>query len=109
MLYTLHELAKNPDIQMKLSDEVARVVGSSSVVTEEQVQHLHYLKGCIKESLRYFVNPCTHVCLYISAPLLHTCCFLYRLYPSGNILRNLPHGITLCGYQIPAEVCVHMQ
>ena len=52
MLYALHELAKNPDAQERLSDEVASVLGSSSVVTEEQLQHLHYLKGCIKESLR---------------------------------------------------------
>ena len=29
-----------------------------------------------------------------------------RMYPSGNILRNLPDDITICGYQIPAKVLV---
>ena len=52
MLYVLHELAKNPDVQARLADEVTGVLGSSPVVTEENIQHLHYLKGCIKESLR---------------------------------------------------------
>lgn len=53
MLYVLHELAKNPDAQEKLSNEVSTVLGSSSVVTADHIQHLHYLKGCIKEALRY--------------------------------------------------------
>ena len=52
MLYVLHELAKNPDVQAQLAREVTGVLGSSPVVTEEHIQHLHYLKGCIKESLR---------------------------------------------------------
>lgn len=67
MLYVLHELAKNPDAQEKLYNEVSSVLGSSSVVTEEHIHHLHYLKGCIKEALRYmrcFTQVLHHTYMY---------------------------------------------
>ena len=93
MLYALHELAKNPDAQERLSDEVASVLGSSSVVTEEQLQHLHYLKGCIKESLRYYLTlvHCMHAhvqCTY------HTCACMHLLTAIHLLLIVVPQNVS---------------
>ncbi|KAK8969313.1 Cytochrome P450 71B36 [Platanthera guangdongensis] len=48
----LTRLMKNPSAMKKAQEEVRRVVGDKSVVEESDLQHLHYLKMVIKESLR---------------------------------------------------------
>jgi len=52
--FLLYLLAKNPDKQEKLRDEILQVgLGPrGSQVTASAVNELHYLKACVKESLR---------------------------------------------------------
>ena len=47
-----YNLAKNPRVQAKLHEEVTSVVGDSAVITVEHFNKLHYLKMCMKESMR---------------------------------------------------------
>ena len=56
MFYCLYELAKNPEIQRKVQDEIDRVnktVGSEGI-TYESVHELKYLESCIDETLRKY-------------------------------------------------------
>ena len=51
--FLLYNLAKNPDKQEKMRREVLSVVGpKGSPLTPGALNELHYLKACIKESLR---------------------------------------------------------
>lgn len=54
--FLLYQLARNPEIQERLRREVLDVVGpKGSPLTVSNANNLHYLKACIKESLR--LNP----------------------------------------------------
>jgi len=47
-------LAKNPEKQEKLRKEILSVIGpKGSSVTVSALNELHYLKACIKETMRY--------------------------------------------------------
>lgn len=51
--FLLYQLARNPEIQERLRREVLDVVGpKGSPLTVSNANNLHYLKACIKESLR---------------------------------------------------------
>ena len=51
--FLLYFLARNPDKQELLRKEVLQVVGPrGSPLTDSAINDLHYLKACIKESLR---------------------------------------------------------
>ncbi|KAI8487134.1 hypothetical protein Bbelb_352040 [Branchiostoma belcheri] len=78
MCFTLHTLARHPNIQEKLHDEVVRFAPDHQApVTQEQVHKMPYLRGVIKEAL--------------------------RLYPVTYInSRVLNHDAVVCGYKIPA-------
>ena len=50
----LYFLAKNPDKQEKLRQEIISVVGpKGSKLTPEALRQLSYIRACTKESLRY--------------------------------------------------------
>jgi cytochrome P450 len=50
----LYYLAKNPDKQQKLFEEIQRYVPEKDQpVTLGNLSELKYLKACIKESMRY--------------------------------------------------------
>jgi len=50
-------LAKNPDKQQKLFEEIQRYVpDKDQPITSEILNELKYLKVCIKESMRYLQN-----------------------------------------------------
>jgi len=50
----LYYLAKNPDKQQKLFEEIRRYVpDKDQPVTSGNLSELKYLKACIKESMRY--------------------------------------------------------
>jgi cytochrome P450 len=52
--FNLYNLAKNPDKQQKLFEEIQRYVpDKDQPVTSDILNELKYLKACIKESLRY--------------------------------------------------------
>ncbi|KAM7356572.1 cytochrome P450 12c1 [Cochliomyia hominivorax] len=74
-------LAKNPEKQQKLREEILNAVGKTDKFTVENTKHLPYLRACIKESL--------------------------RLYPVifGN-LRATGMDLCLSGYQIPKNTNV---
>ncbi|XP_078583909.1 cholesterol side-chain cleavage enzyme, mitochondrial-like [Branchiostoma floridae x Branchiostoma japonicum] len=78
MAFTMHTLARHPDIQEKLHDEVMRVAPDRQApVTQEQVQKMPYLRGVIKEIL--------------------------RLYPVVYVLsRVLNYDAVVHGYKVPA-------
>ena len=50
-----YNLSKHPNVQEKLHDELHSVIGDSPVITAEHYNKLHYMKMCLKESMR--VNP----------------------------------------------------
>jgi hypothetical protein len=53
----LYNLAKNPDKQQKLFEEIQRYVpDKDQPVTSDILNELKYLKACIKESMRYLEN-----------------------------------------------------
>jgi hypothetical protein len=53
----LYNLAKNPDKQQKLFEELQRYVpDKDQPVTPDILNELKYLKACIKESMRYYNN-----------------------------------------------------
>lgn len=52
ILWLLYNLARFPDVQGKLYEEVASVVGKDGDVTPKNIAKLPYLKACVKESAR---------------------------------------------------------
>ena len=52
LLWFLYNLARFPDVQEKLFQEIDGVVGKNSTVTTQNVSKLSYLKACVKESTR---------------------------------------------------------
>ena len=53
----LYNLAKNPDKQQKLFEEIQRYVpDKDQPVTSDILNELKYLKACVKESMRYVQN-----------------------------------------------------
>jgi cytochrome P450 len=53
LLWSLYNIATNPDIQVNLRKEINEVVGDSEVVTPEHINKLTLLRNCVKETLRY--------------------------------------------------------
>ncbi|XP_014679516.1 PREDICTED: cytochrome P450 27C1-like isoform X2 [Priapulus caudatus] len=54
--WCLYELARNPDVQERLYAELVRVVpdGRREQITQKHLIDLHYLKACVKETLRLY-------------------------------------------------------
>ncbi|KAJ8444378.1 hypothetical protein Cgig2_026582 [Carnegiea gigantea] len=50
--WALAELIRNPRVQKKAQDELDRVIGQESIMTEEDFTNLPYLQALAKESLR---------------------------------------------------------
>lgn len=73
---TMYHLAKNPEKQAKLREEIlAKLPDKSSTLTPQNMANMPYLRACIKEAAR--LNPVT----------------------LGNI-RTLPHDVVMSGYLI---------
>ncbi|KAK7086329.1 hypothetical protein SK128_002128 [Halocaridina rubra] len=52
--FALYLLAKNPDCQAKLQEEVDKVLDHKGPITAKHLGQLFYLKAVLKESLRHF-------------------------------------------------------
>ncbi|KAK1436710.1 hypothetical protein QVD17_02492 [Tagetes erecta] len=76
--WAISELIKHPRVMKKLQQELTQVASGSSMISEEQLEQMKYLKAVIKESLR----------LHIPLPLL--------------VQRESTQYINLMGYDIPA-------
>ena len=51
-LWLWYNLAKNRSVQDRIRKEICEVAGDNPVITAEHFNKLHYLKMCIKESMR---------------------------------------------------------
>ncbi|KAJ0971972.1 hypothetical protein J5N97_019931 [Dioscorea zingiberensis] len=80
--WAMSELIRNPKVMKKLQQETRMVAGKNSMVTEEDVNKMHYLKAVVKEVLR----------LHPPAPLL--------------LPRETIEDTELQGYKIPAKTRV---
>ena len=81
--FLLYNLARNADKQDRLRKEILQVVGpKGSAVTPSALNEMHYLKACLKESLR--LTPAT----------------------IGNS-RTTVKDLVLSGYQVPKGVSLH--
>nr|XP_043622641.1 cytochrome P450 Tp4149-like [Erigeron canadensis] len=58
--WALSELVRNPHVMKKLQIEVTKIARGRSMISEDDLQEMHYLKAVMKESLR----------LHIPVPLL---------------------------------------
>ncbi len=79
--FVLYNLAKNPESQQLLYQEIERVVGDSNEVTNAMINEMRFLKACVKESL--------------------------RITPTVNGTgRTLDHEVVIAGYRIPAKTMI---
>ncbi|XP_022223245.2 probable cytochrome P450 12d1 proximal, mitochondrial [Drosophila obscura] len=71
-------LAKHPDKQQKLREELTKIMPTKdSLLNEETMKDMPYLRAVIKETLRF--------------------------YPNGlGTLRSCPENVTLSGYEVPS-------
>ncbi|XP_002979636.2 cytochrome P450 78A4 [Selaginella moellendorffii] len=77
--WILAELVLHPEIQSKLREEIASVVGGKSEVAESDLHKMVYLQAVVKETL--------------------------RMHPPGPLLswaRLAIHDVTLAGHHVPA-------
>ena len=51
-LWWLYNLARFPEVQEKLYQDLESVLGNDEEVTPEHLTKLPYLKACLKESMR---------------------------------------------------------
>ena len=71
----LHELARRPEVQQRLREEVLSVLGPSAVPTGKQLQELPYAKNIISETLRCVsVCVCMRVCCVCVCVCVCVCC-----------------------------------
>ncbi|KAK7480182.1 hypothetical protein BaRGS_00028567 [Batillaria attramentaria] len=73
----LYHIARFPEKQKLLAEEVGRMVGNSPVITVDQLKNMKYLHACLKESMR------------LTFPL-----------PLGPP-RFAPYDLVLSGYKVP--------
>ena len=52
VLWWLYNLARFPEVQEKLYQEIESVLGEDDDVTPKHLAKLSYLKACLKESMR---------------------------------------------------------
>lgn len=51
--WAMTELLRHPEMMESVQNEVRRIVGQKSDITEEDLNDMHYLKAVIKETLRF--------------------------------------------------------
>lgn len=83
-LWCLYNLARHPEVQEKLHQEVISVLGEDGDVTPGSLAKMSYLKACVKESSR--LNP---------------------VFLANE--RILPTDVVLSGYLVPAGTVIHLE
>ncbi|XP_046574672.1 probable cytochrome P450 CYP44 [Haliotis rubra] len=80
----LYNIARHPEEQQKLFEEIHSVMGDSGPLTEDHLGKLGYLKACLKESFRF-------------------------VYPTASGTgRFIPKDLVLGGYNVPAGTLIVM-
>ncbi|XP_005096577.1 cytochrome P450 27C1-like [Aplysia californica] len=78
----LYNLARHPEKQQKAADEIMGIMGENEPVTPKTISEMHYLKACVKESMR--LN-----------------------FPTANgTMRILNQDTVLSGYLVPKDTNV---
>nr|DAA64964.1 TPA_inf: cytochrome P450 family 71 subfamily CR polypeptide 5 [Sisymbrium irio] len=76
--WLLADLIKHPEVMRKAQEEVQRVVGTKSKISNDEIEKMHYLKCVIKETM--------------------------RLHPAGTVPRETSSKwIKVGGYDIPPK------
>ena len=75
----LYELAKHPEIQERLVQEISSVVGDKEYPSWEDLQKLTLVRNCVKETMRIYD-------------------------PTGGTIRVLARDAIVSGYHVPAGV-----
>lgn len=83
MSFALWELAKNPEIQEKLRDEIQEVAEKMDGLSYESIQAMRYLDRCLMETLR----------LYPILPFLDRRCTSDYQIPGTDIILKKGQGI----------------
>ncbi|XP_070566065.1 1,25-dihydroxyvitamin D(3) 24-hydroxylase, mitochondrial-like [Ptychodera flava] len=83
-LWCLYELARHPEVQEKLFEEIERVIPEGEVPNTTHINKMPYLKASIKETLRIYP-------------------------PAISVSRRLDHDVVVRGYNIPAEELINLQ
>ncbi|XP_002730846.1 1,25-dihydroxyvitamin D(3) 24-hydroxylase, mitochondrial-like [Saccoglossus kowalevskii] len=82
-IWTLYNVARHPQVQEALYEEVNRVIPKGKIPTHEDINKLPYLKAILKETT--------------------------RLYPPVvNVSRILETDIVVSGYNVPAGTALNM-
>ena len=83
--WTLYCLARYPEHQEKVRDEVRRVLEGRERLEYKDLKQLQYTQLCIKEAMRLYP-------------------------PAANIMREADHDIDVCGHTIPkgVHICLYI-
>ncbi|GFS02339.1 cytochrome P450 [Elysia marginata] len=82
LMVLLFNLARNPEKQEKLHEEILAVLGTEEPLSKDSLARMPYLKACLRESFR-LINP-----------------------TAMSAIRVLHHDTVIRGYRIPAGVSV---
>ncbi|XP_066267310.1 cytochrome P450 10-like [Branchiostoma lanceolatum] len=83
LMFNLFSLAKNPEAQEKLYQEIMEVVPAGQPVDDKMLNKMHYLRAVVKET--------------------------HRVYPTvASNTRSLDRDIVLSGYVVPAKTIILM-
>lgn len=77
--FLLYELAKQPELQERLVQEVLLAVGEKNHPSWDDLQKMTLLRNCVKEVMRLYV-------------------------PTGGTARTVAEDVVVLGYQVPAGV-----
>ena len=79
--FLLFEIAKQPELQERLLQEISSVVGDKEHPTWEDLQKMTLVRNCVKETMR-----------------IHS--------PGTGTVRDLGRDAVLSGYDVPAGVSI---
>lgn len=75
LAWVFYLLAKHPDIQRRVRDEILQKFGKNGDPTYEELEQVHLLNACFLETL--------------------------RLYPSAGFMRQTRHEVEIGGHKVP--------
>lgn len=79
--FLVYELARHPEIQERLVEEISSVVGEKGHPSWDDLQKMTLLRNCVREVMRMYIA-------------------------GGTLLRTIPKDVELLGYEVPGGVSV---